>query len=98
MPFIDMGGDHHLIIGQILRRKFLCDLQRQLRGHLAGLEGLDNMVALATTHLPDLSFGVQHLTAFPARVTILMSGEDLAVGLVAIQHILDDPVYSGTSG
>lgn len=98
VPFVDMGANHHLIVGQILRRKFLCDFQRQLRSDFAGLEGLDNMVALASAHFPDLSFGIQHLTAFPARVTVLMDGEDLAVGLVAVQHILDDPVYSGTSG
>ena len=98
MPTIHVGSNYRLIAVQMFRCKSFCDLQRQFRCDLARLEGLDNMVILDAPHVFSVTFGIQHLTAFPARITALMGSEDLLLRLIAVEDVVDpdiQPTFSG---
>ena len=67
---IRVRANDHLIARQILHRKLRGDLQCQLRGNLSRCKGLDDMVALPTIQLAQLSLGVHHLLVRKPGVTI----------------------------
>ena len=85
--FVYMRTDGHLIIRQVLSRKFCGDFQRQLWGNFSRLEGLDNVITLASIQFSKGTVGVHHLLVLQSGVAILMIGQNLAVGLISIQHI-----------
>ena len=53
------------------------------------------MIALATIRFPNRSLGVHHLLELPARVAVLVGGEDAVIGLITVQNILDGLIQSG---
>ena len=59
--FVDVGPDDCLIIRQVFGREFLCDFRRQFRGDFSRLEGLNDMIALASIQLSDGPLGIHHL-------------------------------------
>ena len=59
--FVNVRTDDHFIIRQILSSEFLCDFQCQLWGNFSRLEGLNDMVALASIQLSDGPLGIHHL-------------------------------------
>ena len=95
---VHMDGDYRLVSGQMLLGKLLGNLQRQFRGDLAGLEGLDHMVVLHPVCFPIGPLGIQHLAALPARVAVQVRGEGVPLGLVPVEDVLDAQVQPGVSG
>ena len=86
---IYMDADDGLVAGQVFFHQRQGDLQGQFRGHLSRPEGLDHVVVLDAVLLAVLSLGLHHLPQFPARVTALVGGEDLLLGLIPIEDIAD---------
>ena len=82
----------------MLLGKLLGDLQCQLRGDLAGLERLDDVVIHHTVLLAIGPLGVQHLTALPAWIAVQVGGEGMFLRLVPVEDILDSQVQPGVSG
>ena len=98
MLLIHMDADHGFIPRQMLLRKLLGDFQRQLRGDLPWLEGLDHVIILHTVHLAHSLLGVQHLTTFPAWIAVQVGGEDTLLGLVPVEDIIDAHVQTALPG
>ena len=70
MVAIRVSANDQLIPRQIFLRKLCGDLQCQLRGNLSRCKGLDDMVALPTIQLAQLSLGVHHLLVRKPGITI----------------------------
>ena len=98
MLLVHMDTDHRLIPRQMLLGKFCGDLQGLLRRDLPRLEGLDDVVILHPVLLAHRPFGVQHLAALPARVTVEVGGEDSFLGLVPIEDVIDARVQAALPG
>ena len=95
---VHMDGDHRLVSGQMLLGKLLGNFQRQLRGDLARLERLDDVVIHHTVLLAIGPLGIQHLAALPARVAVQVRGEGTFLRLVPVEDVLDAQVQPGVSG
>ena len=85
--FVYMDADDRLVAGQVLLRKLPRDLQRQLRGDLSGLKGLNEVVILYAALLAHGPLGLQHLPALMARVTVETGCKDLLLGLIPVEHM-----------
>ena len=96
--FVNMCADDHLIIRQVLSRKFHGDFQRQLRGEFSRFKGLDDVITLASIQFSKGTLGVHHLPVLQSGVAVLMIGQNLAVGFISIQHILNGLIQLGISG
>ena len=97
MLLVHMDTDHGFIPRQMLLCELLGNLQRQFRGDLSRLEGLDDMVILHTIHLAMNAcgpLGIQHLAALPAWVAVQVGGEDALLGLVPIEGVVDANVQT----
>ena len=86
---IHVSPNDHLIIRQALLRKGLCNLQRQFRGDLSRLEGLDDVVALPAAGLLYLSFGIHHLLVLMPRIAVQVGGQYAILCLISIKDIFD---------
>lgn len=87
--FIDVRPDYHLIVRQVFFGKLPGDLERLLRCHLAGTEGLNNMVILDTARFAKVLFGVEHLLILPVRFTVEPCRQNLALSFITIENIVD---------
>ena len=86
---VHMDADDGLVAGQVFLHQCPGDLQCQFRGYLPRAEGLDHVVILHAALLAVLRLGLHHLLQLPARVTAVMGGEDLLLGLVPVEDIAD---------
>ncbi len=84
MLLIHMDTNYGLIAREVFLCKFFCNLQRQFWRDLTRAKGLDDMVALATTQLSNLPFGIHHLTVFSPWVTVHVCREDTFRSFIAI--------------
>ena len=96
--FVYMDADDRLVAGQVLLRKLPRDLQRQLRGDLSGLKGLNEVVILYAALLAHGPLGLQYLPALMARVTVETGCKDLLLGLIPVEHIADAHVQAALPG
>ena len=96
--FVYMDADDRLVAGQVLLRKLPRDLQRQLRGDLSGLKGLNEVVILYAALLAHGPLGFQHLPALMAGVAVQAGGEDLLLGLVPVEDIADGHIQTALPG
>ena len=60
MLLVHMDADDRLVAGEMLCGELPGDLQRQFRGDLAGLEGLDEVIILDAVHLTIVPLGFHH--------------------------------------
>ena len=98
MLLVHMDPNHRLVSRQMLFCKLCGDLQRQFRGNLSRLEGLDDVIILHTIFLAIGPLGVQHLAALPARVAVEVGGEDALLGLVPVEDVVDAHVQAALPG
>ena len=89
---VDVCADDDLVSRQAFLRELRRDLQRQLRRDLAGLEGLDNVIALPPARLADLPLGVYHLPVGETGVAVEVGSEDVILGFVAVYRVVDSGV------
>ena len=71
---VHMDADDCLVAGQMLCRELSGDLQRQLRGDLAGLEGLDDVIILDAVRLTIVPLGFHHTADGVFRGAALAGG------------------------
>jgi len=95
---VHMDADDRLVAGQMLCRELPGDLQRQLRGDLAGLEGLDDVIILDAVCFAHCTFRIQHLPACVAGIAIQIGCKNLFVSLIAIEHIVDADIQTTFPG
>ena len=98
MLLVHMDPDHGFIARQMLLRELLGNLQRQFRGNLSRLEGLDDVVIHHTVLFAVGPLGVQHLAALPAWVAVQVGSEDALLGLVPVEDVVDAHVQSALPG
>ena len=96
--FVHMRTDDHLVVRQVFSRKFHGNFQRQRRGDFSRFEGLDDMIALASIQFSEVTFGIHHLPVLQTGVAVLMIGQNLTVGFISIQHILNGLIQPGIPG
>ena len=95
---VHMDADDRLVAGQMLCSKRLCDLQRQFRGDLAGLEGLDNVIILDAICLTIVLLGFHHTADGMFGRAALAGSQDLFICFVPIEDIPDSHVQPALAG
>ena len=93
-----MNADDRLVAGQMLRSKLLCDLQRQFRGDLAGLEGLDDVIILDAICLTIVLLGFHHTADGMFGGAALAGSQDLFICFAPIEDIPDSHVQPALAG
>ena len=93
-----MDADDRLVAGQMLCRELPGDLQRQLRGDLAGLEGLDDVIILDAVHLTIVPLGFHHTADGVLCGAALAGGQDLLVCFIPIEDIANSHVQPSLAG
>ena len=93
-----MNADDRLVAGQMLRSKLLCDLQRQFRGDLAGLEGLDDVIILDAICLTIVLLGFHHTADGMFGRAALAGSQDLFICFIPIEDIPDSHIQPTLAG
>lgn len=95
---VHMNADDRLIAGEMLCGKLLCNLQRQFRGDLAGLEGLDEVIVLDAVRLAIVSLGFHHTADGVFGGAALAGSQDLILCFIPIEDISDSHIQPALAG
>lgn len=98
MLLVHMDADDRLVAGEMLCGELPGDLQRQFRGDLAGLEGLDEVIILDAVHLTIVPLGFHHTADGVLRGAALAGGQDLFFCFIPIEDIPDSHVQPPLAG
>ena len=89
-----MDADYRLKAGKTLLRELFRNLQGKFRRDLSRLEGQNHVVILDAVRLVDALLCVLHLARRMAGVAVQVSGQRLAVRLVAVDNVPNRVVQS----